>query len=100
MRAGTTYSLCLYCMCFVRFTTHRVKDYGGENVRVFRSLAKVPCFILRQSGGRTTDDGDRMEHTTDFRRLSSILRRLACNLLIQFVFEVGAGAVASAGPPC
>jgi len=35
-------------MCFVRFTTHPVKAYGAENVRFFRSLAKVPCFILPQ----------------------------------------------------
>jgi hypothetical protein len=43
MRAGTTYSLCLYFMCFVRFTTHPVKAYGAENVRFFRSLAKFPA---------------------------------------------------------
>jgi prevent-host-death family protein len=44
-------------MCFVRFTTHRVKDYGGENVRFFRSLGKVLCFILPR---RLTSEPHRM----------------------------------------
>jgi hypothetical protein len=45
MRGGATYS-CWYdlFMCFVRFTTHGVKDRRAQNIKVFRPLAGKPCF--------------------------------------------------------